>query len=116
VSSLDDSSAQDALADLTTAQFTIQRPADILELVAAGAHQIVLLGDQLHPDFFDLSTGFAGELVQKCMNYGIRIAIVETRLEERSASFRQFAQESSRHGRFVFAPSLEEARARLEGA
>jgi hypothetical protein len=105
-----------AITDLTTSDFRIQKPADILELVGMEAYQVVLLGVQLHPDFYDLSTGFAGEVVQKCVNYGIRIAVVAANVEQRSTSFRQFAEESNKHGRFVFVPSLEEALARLNVA
>ena len=80
----------------------------------AGGHDKVILRDQqIAPDFFDLSTGFAGELVQKCMNYQIRLAIVATDRHGWSVHFRQFADESTRHGHFIFVQSTEDARAQL---
>jgi hypothetical protein len=101
------------ITDLTESDFRIRKPADILELVGVGVGRAILLDSQLHEDFFDLSTGVAGEVVQKCVNYGIRVAVISTSVAERSTHFRQFAQESTRHGRFVFARSMDEALARI---
>jgi hypothetical protein len=102
------------IADLTASAFELRRPSDILELVAAGVTRIVIRHDQLHPDFFDLSTGFAGELVQKCMNYGIRVAVVGGgNYQQRSLSFRHFAAETSHGTRFVFVDSVEAGVAKL---
>jgi hypothetical protein len=101
------------ITDLTASNFRIQQPGDVLELVGEGVGRAILLDTQLHADFFDLSTGVAGEIVQKCVSYGIRVAVITTTLAERSTHFRQFAQESTRHGRFVFASSLDEALARI---
>ena len=101
------------ITDLTESDFRIQKPGDIIELVGAGVGRAILLDGQFAADFFDLSTGLAGEVVQKCVNYGIRVAVITTTLAERSTHFRQFAQESTRHGRFVFASSMDEALARI---
>ena len=101
------------MTDLTSSAFRIGRPADVLELVATGVDRAIILADQIDPRFFDLSSGFAGELVQKCMNYGLRIAVVDSRGSERSTHFRQFAGESNRHGRFIVTDSTEDALSRL---
>jgi hypothetical protein len=101
------------ITDLTESDFRIKRPSDVLELVGAGVGRAILLDLQLHEDFFDLSTGVAGEVVQKCVSYGIRVAVITTAPAERSTHFRQFAQESTRNGRFVFAGSMQEALARI---
>lgn len=103
------------IADLTRSGVRIERPADLLEVYAGGADRIILGEDQLHPDFFDLSTGFAGELVQKVINYGMRVAVVAGDHQQRSVSFRQFADETSRGNRFVFVTSVEAAVQRLSG-
>ena len=34
-----------------------------------GARSIVVRKEQLHPDFFKLATGFAGDILQKFSNY-----------------------------------------------
>jgi hypothetical protein len=103
----------DPVKDLTTSTFRIAKPADVLELVATGVHRAIVLADQIDPRFFDLSSGFAGELVQKCLNYGLRIAVVDRLGSERSMHFRQFAGESNRHGRFIVTDSTEDALKRL---
>ena len=101
------------ITDLTNDDFAIQRPSDVLELVGRGIDRFVLLENQLADDFFDLSTGFAGELVQKCNNYGIKVAVVETSAKPRSTSFRQFASESNRGNRFIFVANIDEGMRRL---
>jgi hypothetical protein len=101
------------LADLTASDFVMRRPADVLELVGAGVDRAVLNERQLPGDFFDLSSGFAGELLQKCSNYGIKIAVVGQQETGRSTSFRQFAHESNRGNKFFFVASVEEGVARL---
>jgi hypothetical protein len=102
----------DRVEDLTASDFRIASPSDVLELVAMGVERLVMSREQINADFFDLSTGFAGEVVQKCMNYGLRVAVVGD-FEDRSASFRQFAVESSKGSRFVFVRSVAEGLARL---
>jgi hypothetical protein len=102
-----------AVADLTSSDFRISRPADVLELVGAGVSRAILRDDQIAAEFFDLSSGFAGELVQKFSNYGLRIAIVGDYEQGRSTSFRQFAQESNRGNRLWFVHSSEDGLKRL---
>jgi hypothetical protein len=101
------------VTDLTTSDFVIRKPADVLELLGAGVHRVVLDERQLPDEFFDLSSGFAGELLQKCSNYGIRIAVVGEHEKGRSTSFRQFALESNRGNKFFFVASAEEGLTRL---
>ena len=51
---------------------------DILDAIGAcfGADGLLLTEDDLAPEFFDLKSGFAGELLQKFVNYGVRVAII----------------------------------------
>src|SRR5688572_24638922 len=93
------------VADLTGSDFVVNDPADVLELFAAGLQGFVLDERQLSSAFFDLSSGFAGELLQKCSNYQLRVAVVIHDDSARSLSFRQFAVESNRRGAFVFVGS-----------
>jgi hypothetical protein len=76
----------------------------------------VLFGDgALRPEFFDLSSGFAGEMVQKLANYGIRAGIVVADMSGCSDAFRSFAHESSRSGHARFFRSTADAIAWLSG-
>jgi len=50
---------------------------DILgEVFGAGANFAVMPVARLDPAFFQLRTGVAGEIMQKFVNYGIRLAII----------------------------------------
>jgi len=82
---------------------------DALTLVAeSGCGRIVLRREQLHPDFYELRTGLAGEVMQKIVTYGCRLAIVGDFADVHSRSFRALMHESNRTGRVVFAESEEE--------
>ena len=105
--------ASQSIADLTDSQFRIDKPADVLDLVGSGTLNAVIHEKQINPDFFDLSTRFAGEVVQKCQNYGVRLAVVIEPDKPRSKHFQEFAQESNRHNRFVFVASAAEGIERL---
>jgi len=59
--------------------------------------------------FFDLSTGVAGELVQKLTNYGIRMAGVVPDLSVHSPRFREFAREANAGRQFRFFATRQEA-------
>ena len=101
------------VADLTATDFRLNRPADVLELVGSGTDRAVIHEQQINPEFFDLSSGFAGEVVQKCQNYGLRVAVVVEPGKTRSTHFQQFAGESNRQNRFVFVATVAEALERL---
>ena len=52
---------------------------DALALVAeSGCERIILGRENLHPDFFELRTGLAGEALQEFVVYGLRLAIVRS--------------------------------------
>ena len=66
--------------------------------------------------FFDLSTGLAGEVAQKLVNYGIRMAAVVPDLSDRSPHFRAFAREANAGRQLRFFATRQEAIAWLESA
>lgn len=70
----------------------------------------------LRPDFFDLSSGVAGDFVQKLVNYGIRLAAVVPDVSRYSAAFRDFARECSRSGPVRFFPDRASAESWLSGS
>jgi hypothetical protein len=71
----------------------------------------LLLIDQhaLPPEFFDLSTGIAGALVQRLTQYEIRMAAVVPDPSIRSRPFQDFAREANRGRWFRFFPDSEQA-------
>jgi hypothetical protein len=57
-------------------------------------------------DFFNLATGFAGEVIQKFVNYGYQLAIIGDFSEYTSKSLRAYIYECN-NGRHVFFVSNE---------
>ena len=86
----------------------------------AWAHQADLLAiplAQLGPDFLKLSTGVAGEVFQKFVNYRLRCAIVGdiTAKLEASKALRDFVRETNEGNSIWFVPDLDALSARLAG-
>ena len=76
---------------------------------------IILYEKNLNPDFFDLKTGLAGEILQKFSNYRIRLAIVGDFAKYTGKSIRDFIKESNRGKQVSFIDSKEEALKLLGG-
>ena len=95
----------------------IQNPQEALETLINCAYQgtekIIIHADQLMPDFFDLKTGIAGEILQKVSTYQLRLAIVGDFSQYSSKSLQDFIFESNKVGRVNFVASLEEAKEKL---
>ena len=85
----------------------INTTADALDLIAnAPSTNLILHEHHLSPDYFDLSTRKLGDVLQKFVNYHIRLAIIGT-FSCRSTSWRDFVYESNRQGTFLFVDSLD---------
>lgn len=100
----------------------LKTEADAVDLVAAGmaagADWVVVTTAQLSDDFFRLSTGLAGAIVQKLVNYRLRLAImgdIEAALAK-SGSLRDFVYESNRGHHLWFVTDLNELQHRLGAA
>lgn len=79
-----------------------------------GADGLILTEDDLAPEFFDLRTGFAGELFQKFINYKVRVAIVLPDPEAYGERFSELAYEHRSHSVIRFVRSADEAKAWLQ--
>jgi hypothetical protein len=92
----------------------ISRDADVNDFISAGwdaqADRLVIPVSRLSPDFFKLSTGLAGGVLQKCTNYNFRVAIVGDISEhtEKSGPLRDFIYESNKRGDVRFVSDLGE--------
>ncbi|GID96411.1 DUF4180 domain-containing protein [Amorphoplanes digitatis] len=84
---------------------------DALDLIGSAftrSDVVALPASRLGDDFFELRTGLAGEVMQKFVNYQIRLAIVgdiSARVEA-SASLRALVLESNRGRHIWFVPDL----------
>jgi hypothetical protein len=72
-------------------------------------HRIIIRENCLHPDFFRLHTGLAGEILQKFSTYNYRLAIVGDFSKYTSKSLQDFIRESNKGNRIYFVNSFPEA-------
>jgi hypothetical protein len=95
---------------------TAQDANDLIgEAGRANASLVVLPVDRLPPEFFELRTGLAGEMLQKFVNYRKRLAILGdfSAYTTASKSFRDFVTECNRGNSIWFLSSRDELEARL---
>ncbi|CAN5299166.1 hypothetical protein BH11PSE2_BH11PSE2_02700 [soil metagenome] len=85
------------------------------EALSHRANLIVLPVERLGDDFFRLSTRIAGEIIQKLVNYRLRVAIVGdiARYIADSEALAAFVRESNRGVTVWFAADFAELTARL---
>ncbi|HEV2563578.1 MAG TPA: DUF4180 domain-containing protein [Microvirga sp.] len=92
----------------------ITRDGDINDFISQGwetkADRIVFPVSRLSPDFFKLSTGLAGAVLQKLTNYGFKAVIVGdiSAYTEKSGPLRDFVYESNKRGDVRFVGSMDE--------
>ena len=76
---------------------------------------IIVNKEAISEDFFRLSTGLAGEVAQKFINYGYRLAIVGDFSGYRSKPLRDYIYECNKGGHLFFVNDEDEAMKKLEG-
>ena len=79
------------------------------ELYYQGYDVIIWHQNHLPADFFDLSSGMAGEILQKFSNFRIKLAIVGDFSNLQSKSLEAFIIESNKGNLVHFVATLEEA-------
>ncbi|MCL4861504.1 MAG: DUF4180 domain-containing protein [Caldilineaceae bacterium] len=97
------------------AEIAIRTIQDIPDVLGAcfGATGLLLTEQDLAPAFFDLKSGLAGELLQKFVNYRLRVAIVVADPAAYGERFGELVREHRSHGLVRFAPTRAEADAWL---
>jgi hypothetical protein len=91
---------------------------DMMDLMASASYlehadAITLRKESLPDVFFDLKTGFAGEVLQKFSNYRMKLAIIGDFSVYSSKSLRDFIYESNKGRQIFFKPDLDSALAAL---
>ena len=76
--------------------------------IESGSRTMLLHRAALSESFFDLRTGIAGELTQKAVVYGVRLAAIVPDLESR-IRFRELALEANRGDSFRIFADREDA-------
>lgn len=74
-----------------------------------GFDKIVIHEQNITPDFFDLKSGIAGEILQKFSTYRVRMAIVGDYSKYPSKSLKDFIYESNKGKHINFVASQVEA-------
>lgn len=98
------------------AGISIQTYSDISDAIGAciGAEGLILSEADLAPEFFDLKSGLAGEVLQKFVNYKMRVAIVLADPKAYGERFSELAYEHRSHSLIRFVGSMGEAKAWLD--
>ncbi|MDQ7814764.1 MAG: DUF4180 domain-containing protein [Patescibacteria group bacterium] len=103
----------DKIAEVVADNIIISKVQDALDLMVnqalQGTRKIILHQPSISPDFFELRTGLAGEILQKFVNYGVQLAIVGDFKDITSKSLNDFITECNRGTSFFFLDSVEDA-------
>lgn len=101
------------IAEITSDETIISTTEDGLDLLGnlyyQGFDRIVLNEKNFTPDFFDLKSGIAGEILQKFSTYRVRLAIVGDFSKYTSKSLTDFIYESNKGKQINFVNSTAEA-------
>ncbi len=81
-----------------------------------GCSRLVLDKSAISEDFFRLSSGMAGEVLQKFINYHMKLAVLGDYSRYTSKPLQDFIYESNRGRDIFFVENLEQAIEKLENA
>lgn len=106
------------IAHVTADSPLITDPQSALDLIATvgwqtGCHRMIVDKHTLDEAFFDLRTGLAGEVAQKCVNYHMRLAVVGDFSGYSSKALKDFIYECNQGRSIAFVPTIEEAISKL---
>ncbi len=79
------------------------------DLYFQGFNRVFIHKSNITPEFFDLKTGIAGEILQKFSTYRVRLAIIGDFATSQSKSLKDFILESNKIGHINFVESESEA-------
>ncbi len=97
------------ILEILDEELILNGPQDLLDIVSDySIKRIVFRKEQITGDFFDLSTGLAGEILQKASNYKLYIGIVGDFENLESKSLRDFIWESNQTRQIVFKKTVKE--------
>ena len=85
------------------------------EAIQHGADLILMPTERLDDDFFELRTRRAGEIIQRFVNYRLRLVIVGdvSRHADKSSAFQDLVYESNRGTHVWFVANIDELNQRL---
>jgi hypothetical protein len=94
---------------------TVQDALDLIGEAFSRAEAVAVPATRFDDAFFSLQTGLAGEIMQKFVNYHVRLVVFGdlSRHLEQSAALRALVRESNRGQHIWFVDDLDELKARL---
>lgn len=105
------------IAEIVSDQIILQSAQDGLDLLGniyyQGFDKAIIYEKNITPEFFDLKTKMAGDILQKFSNYRISLAIVGNFEKYPGKSIRDFIFESNKTKHINFTETLEDALNRL---
>lgn len=85
----------------------LQNALDLLgDVYYQGYDMMILHREHFSPEFFDLKSKLAGDILQKFSNYHMRLVILGDFSKESSSSLRDFMYESNQGGQVQFVSTL----------
>lgn len=95
---------------------TVQNILDLMANLDYDIRKIIIYEENINPQFFNLKTGLAGDILQKFVNYKMQLAIVGDFSKYPGKSLQDFIRESNQGRQIFFVDSIETALIRLTGA
>lgn len=105
------------IAEIIAEKRVINNIEDSIDLIGnvyyQGLEHLIIHTHHITPDFFDLKTKMAGEILQKFSNYRMRLFIVGDFSDITSSSLKDFIRESNQGHLVNFVRDLKEVEQRL---
>ncbi|MHA4894242.1 DUF4180 domain-containing protein [Pedobacter sp. PWIIR3] len=86
----------------------------LVDLYYQDFDKVILHEYHFTPDFFDLKTGLAGEILQKYSNFKVQLCIIGDFSKYEGQSIKSFIYESNNGSRVNFLPTVDDALKRLK--
>src|SRR5688572_23397265 len=103
-----------SIAELSAKGVVLSTAQQFLQMIMdSSAEGIIVHQENIDERFFDLRSGLAGEMLQKVVNYRLRLAIVGDFSIYESTSLKAFIFESNKSNTIVFINTIEDALIRL---
>ena len=103
-----------SIAELSAEGVMLSTAQQFLQMIMdSSAEGIIVHQESIDQKFFDLRSGLTGEILQKVVNYRLRLAIVGDFSIYESKSLKAFIAESNRSNTIAFVNTIEEALSRL---
>ena len=101
---------QNGIFEIIDNNVILKEPNDFFDIFFGNnCSTIILKKENIISGFFDLSTGIAGEILQKISNYRKRMAVIGDFENIKSKLFKDFIYESNKTGEIIFVKTVEEA-------